>query len=174
MQAQEKTANIKQPWHSRADVTPNCASACARAAAGLAMGTSMHTHISASLVRLGDGGVCLERSAADDYYSHSASPHNQQAIPGRLSLLTSAPRMPVLQQLAPSTSREAWDFESTERLCPPPQLVSTICAACPGSRKQTWAQVRRWKKIYTCAMHNCYDTYSWKLFCSFFRSFLWE
>lgn len=128
-------------------MTPNCASASARTAAGLAMGTSMHTHISASLVRLGDGGVWLERSAADDYYSHSASHHNQQANPGRPSLLTSAPRMPVLQQLASSTSREAWDFESTERLCPPPQLVSAICAACPGSRKQTWAQVRRWKKF---------------------------
>lgn len=48
---------------------------------------------------------------------------------------------------APSTSREAWDFKSTQRLCPSPQFVCTIRAAHPRSKNQIWAQVRRQKKL---------------------------
>lgn len=75
---------------------------------------------------------------------------------------------------SPSTSREAQDFKNTERLCPPPQLVSTICAVHPGSKKNPdLSSGQETEKIFIYAMRNCKDTRSPIFFCSFFKSIPW-
>lgn len=93
---------------------------------------------------------------------------NQQAKSDRLSLLPLAYAVPT----APATPEEVWDFQSTYRLCPPPQLVSTICVARPGAENRP--EIRSWngKKVMF-VQCTAVKIHSLKLSWSFFESFLW-
>lgn len=147
MQAQEKAANIKQPWHRRADVNPKhcfCICwGCCRATA-----PSMHTPTPLPAKSDGEGWRNLSGEKCRRWllqpFSFASRPagNPRKAVAALIS-----PKDACATASAPSTSREAQDFKSTQGLCPPPQLVPTICAARPGSRKWIWAQVRRWKRF---------------------------
>lgn len=127
--------------------TPNAASASARASAGLATGPfHAQTHFCWLSQVEGWRNLSWEKHVGQllqpfSFASWPAGKHREAAI------APISPEDACATATSPSTSRETQDFKNTQRLCPPPQLVSTICAAHPGSKKQIWAQVRRQKKI---------------------------
>lgn len=155
MQAQEKTASIKQPWHSRADATPNCCfcvcQGCCRTRYGR---LHAHTHFCQLSQTWGWRSVAGEKCSRWllQPFSFASQPAGKprEAVTAHIS-----PEDACATATSPLHLQRGMGFwEHREALPSTPISLHHLCCM-SWKQKIDLSSGQEMEKIYTCAMHNC-------------------